>query len=259
MRAALASAALAAASSFAPISLAATLPSSYTLQLQVRANTGGTAYNLPNGSTFNSVSASINNDGNVAVKVNTVGATVSPGLWFGGHGTGALVHDATDSNAILGDAMLNNLNQVTFTRSVSTSTSNDGIWLYSNSSGTTVRATNGPLGATSYTNPQINDNGIIGTRAKFSTPQALLTYNPSTNTFVNYVTETGGDPNSRYSFLFAPSFNNNNRIAAEANINGQASTFKECVCGIPTAHRPSLRLVTAAPVPTFSDSTTASR
>ena len=91
----------------------------------------------------------------------------------------------------------------------------------------TPRVTNGPLGATSYTNPRINDNGIIGMRVKFNTPQALFSYNVSTNIFTNYVTETSGDPNSRYSFIYAPAFNNNNRIAAEANINGQAATFKE--------------------------------
>ena len=41
--------------------LAQTLPIDYQIQLQVRAATGGTAFNLPNGSTFNSVSVSLNN------------------------------------------------------------------------------------------------------------------------------------------------------------------------------------------------------
>ena len=52
--------------------IAQTLPINYQVQLQVRADTGGTAFNLPNGSTFNSVSPDLNNAGNVAVKVNTV-------------------------------------------------------------------------------------------------------------------------------------------------------------------------------------------
>ena len=56
------------------------LPINYQIQLQVRANTGGTAFNLPNGSTFNSVTPSLNNSGKVAVKVNTVGLTTSPGM-----------------------------------------------------------------------------------------------------------------------------------------------------------------------------------
>src|SRR3954471_15641309 len=77
------------------------LPITYNIQLQVRADTGGTAFNLPNGSTFNSVSSTLNNAGNVSVKVNTVGATVSPGLWFGGHGTGLLVYNANDNNALV--------------------------------------------------------------------------------------------------------------------------------------------------------------
>ncbi len=207
--------------------LAQPLPITYQIQLQVRANTGGTAYNLPNGSTFNSVSPSLNNAGNAAVKVNTVGATTSPGLWFGGHGIGSLVYNSNDNNAILSDPFLNQSNQASFPRAASTSGADDGLYVYDNTSNATTHVTSGPLGATSYTNPRINDNGIIGMRVKFSTPQALVTYNIGSNSFTNYVTETSGDPNSRYSFLFAPAFNNNNRIAAESNINGQASTYKE--------------------------------
>ena len=101
------------------------------------------------------------------------------------------------------------------------------MYLYDNASGQTTHVTSGPLGATSYTNPEINDNGLIGMRVKFNTPQALGTYNVATNFFINYVTETSGDPNSPYSFLYAPAFNNNNRIAAQANINLQPATFKE--------------------------------
>src|SRR5438128_1145618 len=88
-----------------------TLPIAYDVQMQVRATPGGDAFNLPNGSTFNSVSPSLNNSGNVAVKVNTVGLTTSPGLWFGGRGQGFLAHDANDNEAILGDPFLNNNNK----------------------------------------------------------------------------------------------------------------------------------------------------
>ncbi|PYJ06845.1 MAG: hypothetical protein DMF06_17270, partial [Verrucomicrobia bacterium] len=203
------------------------LPIVYQIQLQVRAELGGTAFNLPNGSTFNSVSANLNDAGNVAVKVNTIGLTTSPGLWFGGHGTGGVVYNANDNDALLSDPFVNNSNQVSFPRFASTSPADDGLYLYDNTSGLTTRVTSGPLGATSYTNPDINGNGLIGMRVKFNTPQALMTYNVATTAFINYVTETSGDPNSRYSFLYAPAFNNNNRIAAEANINLQPSTYKE--------------------------------
>jgi hypothetical protein len=206
---------------------AGSLPIVYQIQLQVRADTGGTAFNLPNGSTFNSVTVNLNDAGNLAVKVNTIGLTVSPGLWFGGHGSGAAVYNANDNNALVSDPFVNQSNQVSFPRFASSSTADDGLYLYDNASGLTTRVTSGPLGATSYTNPEINDNGLIGMRVKFNTPQALMTYNVATNAFINYVTETSGDPNSRYSFLYAPAFNNNNRIAAEANINLQPATYKE--------------------------------
>ena len=198
----------------------------YQIQLQVRADPGGTAFNLPNGSTFNSVTANLNNAGNVAVKVNTIGLTTSPGLWFGGHGSGAAVYNANDNDALLSDPFVNQSNQVSFPRFVSTSAADDGLYLYDNASGQTT-ASRADRWATSYTNPKINDNGLIGMRVKFNTPQALGTYNVATNVFINYVTETSGDPNSPYSFLYAPAFNNNNRIAAQANINLQPATFKE--------------------------------
>lgn len=204
-----------------------TLPLNYQVQLQVRADTGGTAFNLPNGSTFNSVTPTLNDLGKVAVKVNTVGLTTSPALWFGGQGAGSVAYNANDNDALLSDPYINVHNQVSFPRFASSSATDDGLYVYDDSTGTTPRVTNGPLGATSYTNPQINDNAIIGMRAKFNGPQALLSYNIGTAMFINYVTETAGDPNSRYSFLYAPAFNNNNRIAAEANINGQPSTLKE--------------------------------
>src|SRR4051812_40653902 len=92
------------------------LPLQYNVQLQVRATLGGSAFNLPNFSTFNSVSPSINDAGNVAVKVSTIGQSTNPGLWFGGHGTGGLVYNANDSEALMSDPFINNNNQVSFPR-----------------------------------------------------------------------------------------------------------------------------------------------
>ncbi|CAN5637199.1 hypothetical protein BH20VER1_BH20VER1_02830 [soil metagenome] len=206
---------------------AQTLPLNYHLQLQVRAATGGTAYNLPNGSTFNSVSVSLNESGEIAAKVNTIGGTVSPGIFFGGHGVGGLVHNAGDNEAIFGDAFLNNNNQITWTRSLSTSAAHNGVWRYNHATATSALLTNGPLGATSYTFPRLSDAGILGARVRFNTPQALMSYNPASNAWTNYVTETSGDPNSPYSFLYAPAFNNNHKLAAQANLGAQASTYKE--------------------------------
>ena len=217
-----------AAGTFAAVTAnAQTLPLSYQPQLQVRAATGGSAFNLPNGSTFNSSSASLNDRGQVVVRPNTLGSTSNPGLFFGGHGTGTVVYNANDGGALLGDPFINQNNQVTFTRFASTNAADDGIYVYNHNTGMTNKITSGPLGATSYTNPQLNDVGVIGMRAKFTTPQALLSYTLATNSFTNYVTETGGDPGSPYSFLYAPGFNNNNRIAALANLSNQPSTYRE--------------------------------
>jgi hypothetical protein len=113
------------------------------------------------------------------------------------------------------DTFVNRSNQASFPCAASTSAADDGLYLYDNVSGLSAHVMSGPLGATSYTNPEINDNGLIGMRVKFNTPQAqaLGTYSLAINSFTNYVTETSGDPRSRYSFLYALAFNNNNRSA----------------------------------------------
>jgi hypothetical protein len=195
----------------------ATLPIGYQLQLQVRADTGGTAFNLPNGSTFNSVSPSLNDAGNVAVKVNTIGAGTTQGLWFGGHGTGSAVYNSGNSNAILSDPYLNNNNIASFPIS-NVGPALDGVYLYTNSTGTTSRVTTGPLGATGWGNPQVNDNGIIGIRSKFSSPQTYTSYDPASNTFATHASETAADSSSPYSFLYTNWINNNRQIAGKVGL-----------------------------------------
>ena len=203
------------------------LPISYQIQLQIRADPGGTAFNLPDGSTLTNVTPSLNNSGNVAVKVNGVGPTTSPGLWFGGHGAGSLVFNANDGAAILSDAFLNNMNKASFARTAGTNGADNGLYVFDSSIPATDHLTGGPPGATFYTNPRISDFDVIGMRIKFTGFQALATYDVFSDLFFNYQTETGGDPGSPYSFLYAPAFNVSERIAAEANLDGQPSTYKE--------------------------------
>ena len=122
---------------FAPCD-GASLPFDYQIQLQLRAEIAGTAFNLPNGSTIDSVTVNLNNSGNVAVKVNTVALTTSPGLWFGGHGIGEIVYNAKDNEAILSDPFLNQSNQVSFPRLASTNASDDGLYFYDDFSSLTT-------------------------------------------------------------------------------------------------------------------------
>ncbi|HET9032447.1 MAG TPA: hypothetical protein VFN25_06040 [Dokdonella sp.] len=81
----------------------AEVPDYVQFELQARSNllVNDDGWNLPPGSSFNSISASINNAGKVAfpvqiVPINGNQSNTGVGLWFGSHGVGGIVvlHEA---------------------------------------------------------------------------------------------------------------------------------------------------------------------
>ena len=67
----------------------------FSFQLQARGNLAanpGPSFNVPHGTTFNSTTVSMNNLGEVASKISTIGTTDHQGVWYGpGNGTGGVV------------------------------------------------------------------------------------------------------------------------------------------------------------------------
>ena len=84
----------AAALAFFPILASATIPEYGDTELEARMNllaNGDAGYNLPPGSSFNSISVDVEDTGLVAFRVQLVPdaddpSQYRPGLWFGGHG-----------------------------------------------------------------------------------------------------------------------------------------------------------------------------
>jgi hypothetical protein len=151
-------------------------------------------------------------------------------LFFGGRGMGGLVYNANDASAIFGDAFINNNNQISFTRAASTNAADDGIYVYNHATGMTTRVP-GPLGATSYTKSADQRSRHHRHAREVQHAAGVDELQPATNAFTTYAVETSGDPNSPCAFIYAPAFNNNNRIAAQVNLTGNARRPSRS-CGI---------------------------
>jgi hypothetical protein len=201
----------------------AVLPTSFTYQLQVRSNFAsnpGGSFNIPGSWFIDSNNAPGLNDNNqLAHKIGVTSGDFHA-LWFGANGTGGVVHQGPDGS-FFSAVTVNNSGDVVFEQRL---TSQDGLYRYRNSTGLTAFLTNRPLGATSWSTPQINNSGIIGYRAAFSGLGNLyVSYNGELTPPI-HAAEVAVDPLSPYSFIFTPAFNNNRQIAAFVRRGGPGQT-----------------------------------
>ena len=115
------------------------------------ARTGATSWNLPNGSSIASATASLNDMRDVVIDVNFVGSTGNPGLFFGtwndGQPQGGIVAHASDT--ILGDPVINANRQAAYTVGLNADPFVYDAGLMSSA------PVNYPLGVTSSSNLQI--------------------------------------------------------------------------------------------------------
>ena len=108
--------AAAGAVSFGSISLGA-LPPGWSHQLQLRGNLAanpGPSFNVPHGTTLNSTTVALNNNGAIATKLSTIGTTSNQGIWYGpGDATGGIVATGPDSlTALWSDVALGDTGRI---------------------------------------------------------------------------------------------------------------------------------------------------
>lgn len=196
----------------------ASLPTYTTVQLQARSNllVNDNGYNLPPGSSFNSISADINASADVAFRVQVVpDADVPgqsrPGIWAGGHGNGSLVYTGPIDADIDNDACLNDAGDIAFT--LSNGGIGNNLYLYDADAGTAGAIGTLPVIPNSYGNPCVNEAGDIGFQASFSSGRALAARIGGNTTI--YTGDAGTAPGSPYTYLYTPSFNHAGTIAAK--------------------------------------------
>jgi hypothetical protein len=194
------------------------LPSYAEVELQARSNllVNDNGWNLPPGSSFNSISASINASAQVAFRVQVVPDAGDPGLsrpgvWLGAHGSGSLVYTGDIDALIDNEACINDAGDIAFTIS-STGTGNS-LYLYDASAGSAGAIGTLPVIPNSYGSPCLNEAGDIGFQASFASGRAYAARIGGTTLL--YVGDGNVDPGSPYTYLYTPSFNASGQIAAK--------------------------------------------
>jgi hypothetical protein len=206
-----------AAATFCTLPAGAQLPGYAPPQLQARTNllVNDNGYNLPPGSSFNSISADIDDAGRIAFPVQVVpnGSGSSPGIWFGdGNGSGGIVYYGPPDSLVSASLRLNNGGFAVFT--LIDTPSADGIYRYDHAVQHATRVSTTPVIANSYSTPGINTAGQVGFQANYASGRAYASVLPG-NPAVFHVADTGVDPGSSYTYLYTPAFDDAREIVAK--------------------------------------------
>lgn len=219
-RAALTAAAVSVCSaSFAAIPLA----TDYTFQLQVRgnlaANPGG-SFNVPHGSTFGSTTVSMNNLGEIASKISTVGTTSDVGIFYGpGNGTGGVVAQANSNNVFWSDVNVGDTGRIIVPQSLS---SQDGFYFRDRAqpNGVTFLTAAAGLSASGY---RVLPDNSVSSRTNLGGVTGYRRFTPGPNTVQTYITQNAG----AFSFLASSAPSDNGTIAGRVFDDTQPSTSND--------------------------------
>lgn len=196
------------------------LPTYSTFELQVRSNLcvneGPEVFNLNCNSFFTSGTPTLNNAGQVAIRLNAIGGSDSVGVWFGAVGEGGIVY-TSPAGALVSDAVLNNNGRLVFPQTFS---AQNGVYFYDAGDDTSGFLTNAPLGSSGWSAPQINDQNDVAYRASFFGSGQIWYSQDADGNAAIHAAEVANTPGSPYSFLFTPSFNNERQIAGKARLAG---------------------------------------
>lgn len=191
------------------------------IELQARTNllVNDKGYNLPPGSSFNSISPSLNDDGDVAFGVQVVHdvdtGTDRPGLWFGRHGDGDIVHEGEASDRINPDASINNAGQVAFTLAPNGGFDNN-LFVFDSDSGEVQQRHSLPVTPNSHSTPIIAADGTVVTRAGLGSSDGWLSMSSdNVGTLLASHNDVSGDP---YYYLYSPTTNDAGQVAGKLGI-----------------------------------------
>jgi len=210
-----------------PFTLAhADIPEYTQTQLQARSNliVNDNGWNVPPGTSFNSISPAINDDQTVIftaglVPIDNDLSHNGAGLWYGSHATGSFVkiHDPgtdPDVSMIISDTpSINASGQVAYYTSLDGGTYQ--LWKYDPATQQSTTLSLLPMSPTSIANPDITDAGLIGFKANLPSGRALAAV--SSGAPIAYTYDQGADPNSSYAYIYSPATDNDGRIASKVS------------------------------------------
>ena len=191
------------------------------IELQARTNllVNDNGWNLPPGSSFNSISASINADKTVAfpvqiVPINGDQGNTGVGLWLGAHGSGGIValHEPP-VDGISDRVSINGVGQVAYY--TWEDGSNYRLRRYDSSTSQTAIVNTLPLTPTSFSGHVISDAGVIGYRAGLGSGYGLASTGAGSS--VLHVVDANVQPGP-YAYIYTPAMNALRLIASKVSI-----------------------------------------
>jgi hypothetical protein len=208
----------------------AALPTYTGIELQARSNllVNDAGWNLPPGTSFNSISANINDEGQVAFTAGVVPidgdlSRNGAGVWLGSHASGQIVaiHEAPPSGdpnepatMLISDRPgLNNLGQIVYYTSV------DGgpytLRKYDPGSGQSTPVSLLPLTPSSISNPDISDSGAIGFKGRMGLGYGIaMGGNGAASLFA---VDSNVDESSGYAYIYSPATSESGKIAVKVS------------------------------------------
>lgn len=232
----------------------AQIPEYAAPQLQARTNllVNDNGWNLPPGSSFNSITASINDDRFVTFPVQIVTDPKDPsimgaGVWYGRDGAGAIAfrHDAPENEIYIGDrAAINADGDVAYyTHGGGT---NYTMWLLDPVTGIPAQVVVLPLTPNSFSNVSLSDADYIGYQGAFGGGRGfastLALAAPPDRDSVAHVYDNSIDPSSPHNYLYSPSMNNQRVIAGKVNV-GLGSDYTKAEIRLFEADGKSTRVI----------------
>lgn len=201
--------------------LRAATPYYNQFELQARTNllVNDNGWNLPPGSSFNSISASINNDGIVAfpvqiVPINGNQSNTGVGLWSGSHGVGGIValHEPP-IEGISSQVSINADGQVAYyTHDGGT---NYRLRRYDPLAAQSVVINTLPITPSSFGNTSINDSGVIGYRAGLGSGNGLASTGAGSS--VLHAVDSNVQPGP-IAYIYTPAMNAQRLLACKVSI-----------------------------------------
>lgn len=205
--------------------LAAALPVTDQIELQARTNliVNDNGWNVPPGTSFNSISPNLNDAGQVSFTAGVVPIAGSPGsygagIWFGGHGAGQFVAIHAPASGDPGATMLiSDRPGINLHGKLAYYTSDDGaayvLRRYDPLSNQSNPVSLSPLTPSAIANPAIGSDRSIGFRGRFGAGYGIALAGYSANLL--YAVDSNVDAASPWSWIYSPAGNDALHIAVK--------------------------------------------
>jgi hypothetical protein len=198
-------------------------------ELQARPNllVNDEGWNVPPGTAFNSISANLNDSGQVTFTAGLVPidgdlSRTGAGIWLGGHGKGHFVaiHESAssdpDATMIISDRPDINLHGW-----LAYYTSDDGgpytLRRYNPLTDTSSPVSLLPLTPSSIANPNIGSDRSIGFKGRFGLGYGIALAGVSPDAGILYAVDTNVDAASPYAYIYSPASNDAQQIAVKVS------------------------------------------